>query len=143
MEEMRSRGANLGGEDSGHIIFLDHHTTGDGLISALQVIRAIKTFKKPLSELSALMTVFPQTVVNVQVKRKPALSTVPDLVKAIEKVEKELGEKGRVLVRYSGTEPVCRIMVEGEKKKEIEDHARQIGDVVRMQLDEEGSGRKA
>jgi phosphoglucosamine mutase len=130
MEEMRVRGANLGGEDSGHLIFFDYHTTGDGLLSALQVIRAIKTFNKPLSELSAMMKVFPQTLMNVQVRTKPDIEKVPALVREIERVESELGEKGRVLVRYSGTEPVCRVMVEGEHRETIEKCASEIADVV-------------
>ncbi len=134
MEEMRARNANLGGEDSGHIIFLDHHTTGDGLISALQVLSAIKTFKQPLSELSALMTLFPQSLVNVPVETKPDISTVPEVVKVIEGAEANLGERGRVLVRYSGTEPVCRVMVEGEKQEETDEHARRIAEVIRQKL---------
>ena len=133
-EEMRARNANLGGEESGHIIFLDHQTTGDGLLSALYLSSAIVWFEQPLSELSALMKVFPQTVLNIPVKTKPEISTVPQLVKAIEMVEGELGKRGRVLVRYSGTEPVCRIMIEGERQEEIDEYARQIGDVIRDQL---------
>jgi phosphoglucosamine mutase len=130
MEEMRAREANLGGEDSGHLIFFDYHTTGDGLLSALQVIRAIKTFNRPLSELSAMMKVFPQTLMNVRVRTKPKIENVPALVEEIERVESVLGDKGRVLVRYSGTEPVCRVMVEGEHRETIEKCANEIADVV-------------
>ena len=134
MEEMRAREANLGGEDSGHLIFLDYHTTGDGLISALQILRAIKTFNKPLSELSKMMKVFPQILINVQVKTKPDISKVPALTEEIQRVEKVLGNRGRVLVRYSGTEPVCRVMVEGEHQETIETCAGEIADLVNNTL---------
>ena len=134
MEEMKARNASLGGEDSGHIIFLNHHTTGDGLLSALQVLLAIKSFEQPLSKLAALMIRFPQTIINIPIKRKPKLSHVPELVKVIKTVERMLGEGGRVLVRYSGTEPVCRVMVEGEKEKDIEEYALRIGAIVRRNL---------
>lgn len=130
MEEMRAREANLGGEDSGHLIFFDHHTTGDGLLSALQIIRAIKAYNKPLSELSKMMKVFPQILINVQVGTKPDISMVPALAEEVKRVEKVLGERGRVLVRYSGTEPVCRVMVEGENRETIDRCANDIADVV-------------
>ena len=133
-EEMRVRNANLGGEESGHIIFLDHQTTGDGLLSALYLCSAIVWFDQTLSELSTLMKVFPQTVLNIPVRAKPEISTIPELVKVMEGIEGALGKRGRVLVRYSGTEPVCRIMVEGESQEEIDRYARQIGDVIKNQL---------
>ncbi len=136
MEEMRARQASLGGEDSGHLIFSDHHTTGDGLLSALQILRAMKTFNKPLSELATLMKVFPQTLINVPVRTKPDISKVPVLAGEIERVEKALGEKGRVLVRYSGTEPVCRVMVEGEKEEQIKTCAKRIAHMVEKTLNE-------
>jgi phosphoglucosamine mutase len=134
MEEMRALQANLGGEDSGHLIFSDYHTTGDGLLSALQILKAVKIFKRPLSELSTLMKVFPQTLINVPVVKKPEISEVPLLVQEIKRAEEMLGEKGRVLVRYSGTEPVCRIMVEGERKDVIEMYARMIASAVEKTL---------
>jgi phosphoglucosamine mutase len=134
MEEMRARKAILGGEESGHIIFLRHQTTGDGLLSALQLLWAIKRYSRSLSQLSTLMTRFPQSLTSVVVKQKPEISSVPELVKILEKAEKGLGKRGRVLVRYSGTEPVCRIMVEGEKKEEIDEYSRQIADVVKRCL---------
>jgi phosphoglucosamine mutase len=137
MEEMRARGANLGGEDSGHLIFFDYHTTGDGLLSALQVIRAIKTFNRPLSELSTMMKVFPQTLMNVQVRIKPDIEEVPALVGEIQRVESVLGEKGRVLVRYSGTEPVCRVMVEGEHRETVKKCAGEIASVVNETLNKQ------
>ena len=134
MEEMRARHAALGGEESGHIIFRDHHTTGDGLVSALQLLAAIKLSGRPLSELSGLMTIFPQTLINIRVSRKPELSTVPELAEAVSRVEKKLGDRGRVLVRYSGTEPVLRVMVEGEDRVAVEGYASLIGEVVKRKL---------
>ena len=134
LEEMLTRGAIIGGEDSGHLIFLQHHTTGDGLITALQVLAAMKKEGKPLSELASIMTVFPQMLINIDVKRKPEIETVPEIMAAIKKAEEALGDKGRVLVRYSGTQNMCRVMVEGPTKKETETHCRQIADVVKKML---------
>ena len=134
MEEMRAGKAILGGEDSGHIIFLQHHTTGDGLLSALQLLSAMKTSGQPLSDLSTLMTFFPQSLINVAVKAMPEISSIPEIGKIINRIEQGLGEKGRVLVRYSGTEPVCRIMIEGERQEEIDEYARRIADVVKREL---------
>lgn len=134
LEEMRASRAILGGEESGHIIFLRHHTTGDGLLSALQLLSAMKTSGQPLSQLSTWMSVFPQVLINVPVTKKPRISSVPELLRVQQDVETELGEKGRVLLRYSGTEPVCRIMVEGERQEEIDRYARQIAEVVHEQL---------
>jgi phosphoglucosamine mutase len=130
LEEMLARGAVIGGEDSGHLIFLKHHTTGDGLITAMQILAAIKKEGRPLSELARIMSVFPQMLINIDVKRKPEIETVPEIMTAIKKAEKALGDKGRVLVRYSGTQNMCRVMVEGPTKKETETHCRQIADVV-------------
>ena len=112
MEEMRKRGAVLGGEESGHTVFLDHQTTGDGMLTALKLLEVMETENKPLSELKKVMTVFPQVLINVDVKSKPPLKTIPEVKAAIRQVEKELTGKGRVLVRYSGTQPQCRVMVE-------------------------------
>ena len=134
LEEMRANGAILGGEESGHIIFLGHHTTGDGLLSALQLLAAMQTTHHSLSQLSTWMSVFPQVLINVPVKKKPEISSVPELVRAQQDVETRLGEGVRVLLRYSGTEPVCRIMVEGESKEEIDRCARQIAEVVTKHL---------
>ena len=134
LEEMLTRGAIIGGEDSGHLIFLQHHTTGDGLITALQVLAAMKKEAKPLSELATIMTVFPQMLINIDVKRKPEIETVPEIMAAIKQVEEKLGDKGRVLVRYSGTQNMCRVMVEGPTKEETETHCRQIADVVKKIL---------
>ncbi len=134
MEKMIASGAVLGGEDSGHMIFLAHHTTGDGILSALRVIEAMKEESKPLSELCKIMKIFPQVQMNVEVKHKPDLKTVPDIKNAIKSVETRLSEKGRVLVRYSGTEPICRIMVEGPTIDETRKYCQYLSDIVKDKL---------
>jgi phosphoglucosamine mutase len=134
LEEMRARGAAIGGEDSGHVIFLEHHTTGDGIITALQVLTAMKREGKPLCELAKIMTVFPQVLINIDVKARPDLSTVPEIVKAIKDAEDTLGNRGRVLVRYSGTQNMCRVMVEGPTKEETVKYGEKIAEVVRKKL---------
>ncbi len=134
LEEMQSKGASIGGEESGHIIFLEHHTTGDGIITALQVLAAMKKAEKPLSELAQVMKVFPQNLINVEVKNKPELSTIPEIRQVITGVEEQLGDKGRVLVRYSGTQPMCRVMVEGPTHEETENYCKQIADLIREKL---------
>jgi phosphoglucosamine mutase len=134
LEEMLGRGAVIGGEDSGHLIFLQYHTTGDGLITSLQVLAAMKKENKLLSELARVMKVFPQMLINIDVKKKPEIEIVPKIMAAIKKAEQALGDKGRVLVRYSGTQNMCRVMVEGPTKKETETHCRQIAEVVRKML---------
>jgi phosphoglucosamine mutase len=113
LQDMLRLGAVLGGEDSGHMIFLNHHTTGDGILSGVQLLACLVRRGEPLSEQAGVMTVFPQALVNVEVSRKPDLSGVPEVAAVIRQVEAELGERGRVLVRYSGTQNVCRVMVEG------------------------------
>lgn len=134
MERMIEIDASLGGEDSGHIIFSNNHTTGDGIISAIQLLNAMFFFGKPLSQLATLMTVYPQVLINVPVKDKPGISEVPEINRVIRSVESELSGEGRILVRYSGTEPLCRIMVEGKEQKEIEKYAKKIADVIEVKL---------
>jgi len=134
LEEMQAKGSVIGGEESGHIIFLDHHTTGDGIITALQVVAAMKKAQKPLSELAHVMKVFPQKLINIDVKSKPELSDIPEIQQIIEGVEEQLGDKGRVLVRYSGTQNMCRVMVEGPTDEETEKYCSQIVDVIRKKL---------
>jgi phosphoglucosamine mutase len=131
LEDMQRLGAVIGGEQSGHIIFLNHHTTGDGIISALQLIAAMIIEDKPLSELAEQMDIFPQKLINVEVISKPEISGLPQIVEAIKQVEAELGEEGRVLVRYSGTQNACRVMVEGPTKELTEKYCEQIADVVK------------
>jgi phosphoglucosamine mutase len=106
-------GAIIGGEESGHMIFLEHHTTGDGIITAMQLIAAMIETGKTLSELAGMMEIYPQRLINVTVRDKPALSSLPQVMEVIKEVEKALGDDGRVLVRYSGTQNMCRVMVEG------------------------------
>ena len=134
LEDMLRMGATIGGEDSGHMIFLDHHKTGDGIIAAMQLIAAMAREGKPLSALAAMMDIFPQKLINVDVQRKPAIETVPRLVEVIRQVEAELGDEGRVLVRYSGTQNMCRVMVEGPTDTATERYCRQIADVVKSEL---------
>ena len=134
LEQMLKRDAVLGGEDSGHIIFLDLHTTGDGMLSALQLITAMKKEGKSLSALSRIMTVYPQELINVPVKEKPALTNFPEITRTIRKIENVLGHRGRVFVRYSGTEPICRVMVEGPSQEQTERYCREIADVIQALL---------
>jgi phosphoglucosamine mutase len=131
LEDMLTHGAIIGGEDSGHIIFLNHHTTGDGIISGLQLIASMLKANKPLSELAKMITIYPQVLINIEVKSKPDISTLPEVQTVIEQVEQELGESGRVLVRYSGTQQMCRVMVEGPTKESTEQHCKKIAAVVK------------
>lgn len=134
IEEMQARGASLGGEDSGHLIFLHHHTTGDGIITALQLAAAIKKDGKPLSELAKIMKVFPQMLINVDVKSRPEIETAPEIMAAIRDVERRLGSQGRVLVRYSGTQNMCRVMVEGPTPEETGRFCQEIAEIVEKKL---------
>jgi phosphoglucosamine mutase len=134
MERMLAEGHNFGGEQSGHFIFLDHNTTGDGLISALQILSLMKRTGTPLSELAKAMTAVPQILLNVQVKHKPDLNQIPDIQQAIKTAEATLNGTGRVLVRYSGTEALLRIMVEGERDSTIREVADHLADVVRARI---------
>ncbi|MBI2145902.1 phosphoglucosamine mutase [Candidatus Woesearchaeota archaeon] len=131
IEEMRRGDYNLGGEQSGHIIFADHSTTGDGTISALQILQIMKESGHKLSELSSIFTDYPQVLLNVRVSEKKPLDDMPTVVKIIKGVEQRLGKWGRVFVRYSGTEPLLRIMVEGKNKLEIEQYAQEIAAEVK------------
>jgi phosphoglucosamine mutase len=134
LEDMLKMEGVIGGEQSGHIIFLRNHTTGDGILTAIQLMAAMVKQQKPLSELASLMDVFPQSLINVQVKRKPDISTVPELVEVIRRAETELGDQGRVLVRYSGTQNVCRVMVEGPTDDATEKHCKVIAEAVKKSL---------
>lgn len=134
LEDMLKLGAILGGEQSGHTIFLNHHTTGDGIITAIQLISVMLRTGKSLSELRSLMEVYPQKVVNVEVREKRSLDDFPEIVKTIESVKEELKDEGRVLVRYSGTQNVLRVMVEGPDPKRVEDLCMRICEVARKYL---------
>jgi len=134
LEDMQRLGAVIGGEESGHTIFLDHHTTGDGILTAMQLLAAMLKAGKPLSELAKQMDVFPQKLINVDVQSKPDISTVPAIVAAIKAVEAELKDQGRVLVRYSGTQNMCRVMVEGPTKELTDKYAAEVADVVKAAI---------
>ncbi|MBK9070515.1 MAG: phosphoglucosamine mutase [Myxococcales bacterium] len=126
VEAMRKHGYNLGGEQSGHMVFLDHCTTGDGIIAALSVLATMVREDKPLSELARCMEKSPQVLVNVKVPRKVPLAQMPEVERAIAAVEARLGDEGRVLVRYSGTEAKARVMIEGPDEPMIREHAEAI-----------------
>jgi len=134
LQKMLDTGAVIGGEDSGHMIFLNHHNTGDGLLTALQLIVAMQEESRSLSVLSQIMNVFPQVLVNITVKEKPDLKRIPEVEAAIKSAESSLGEEGRVLVRYSGTQPLCRVMVEGPTKAKTEQYSKQIADIIKENL---------
>jgi phosphoglucosamine mutase len=134
MEKMIEGGYNLGGEQSGHIIFLDHNTTGDGLVTALQVLAIMRQAGKPLSELASCMKTYPQTLVNVKVKTRRDLSEIPEVAKRIKDIETTLNGRGRLLVRYSGTEPKVRVMIEGEDEAAIRRHAEDLAGLIREKL---------
>jgi phosphoglucosamine mutase len=131
LEKMLKSGSVIGGEDSGHIIFLEYHTSGDGIISGLQLVATMLKENKPLSELARMVTVYPQVLINVKVKTKPEITSIPEIVEIIEKTEKELEDNGRVLVRYSGTEQICRIMVEGPDEEITKIYCKNISKVVK------------
>lgn len=130
MEAMRRGGHNLGGEQSGHLVFLDHNTTGDGCLTALQVLALMTEQDKPLGELRKVMRKLPQVIVNVPVREKRPLSELPRVQRRIAECKRVLDGRGRVLMRYSGTEPVARVMVEGESEEEIGRLARKIADAM-------------
>ena len=134
MQEMVASRAVLGGEDSGHLIFLDMHTTGDGLLAALQFLRILASEKLAASNLAEIMTVFPQTLMNVAVRAKPAIEEIPDLSQAIVSIEQGLGDDGRVLIRYSGTQPMCRVMVEAATQNEADRYCQQLSDIIQSKI---------
>ncbi len=134
MEEMIKRGATLGGEQSGHIIFSDYLYTGDGLCTALNVLRTVAMTGRTMADLASDLTNYPQVLLNVRVKERVDLQTVPAVAEVIAKVEARVAGQGRLLVRYSGTEPLLRVMLEGQKEEEIRAWAQEIVDVVKTQL---------
>ena len=123
---MRKGGFNLGGEQSGHLIFLDHNTSGDGLITALQALAIIRRRERSLSELTSDFVRYPQVLLNIAVAEKRPIETLPGFSQAVNRVEKELNGRGRVLIRYSGTEPKARIMVEGEDEAQVGEYAQDL-----------------
>lgn len=134
MQAMRAGGSNLGGEQSGHIIFLDHNTTGDGLVTALQLLRIVKEKGQTLSGLAKEMVQYPQILVNVPVEDKEGLKNSPVIQQKIEQIESMLGEEGRVLVRPSGTEQVIRVMAEGPDEEQLKQYVEELSQTVREEL---------
>ncbi|MEM1059251.1 MAG: phosphoglucosamine mutase [Verrucomicrobiota bacterium] len=138
LEEMRAHGLNLGGEQSGHIILSDFNTTGDGLNTALQLLRSLREQDQPLSQLRRVMHKYPQRLVNVKVRAKPALEEIPGLPGELRAVEAELGDAGRVLLRYSGTEPKLRLLLEARAGERLDALAERILSPIRQAIGDEG-----
>lgn len=134
LEQMQKTGAVLGGEQSGHIIFAREATTGDGLLTALRVLQIVAASGKSLQQLVAGMKVFPQTIKNVKVRDKKPLDQVPEVAAAVRDAERALNGSGRVNVRYSGTEPLARVMIEAETKDQVEKHASAIAQAIQRAL---------
>jgi len=136
IEAMLRDGHNVGGEQSGHMIFRDHASTGDGIVSALQILRVMIETGKPLSELSKVLKKYPQAQRNLRVKDKPPLDTLPEVQKLLAAAEIDLNGQGRVLLRYSGTEPKIRLLIEGRDQGAIDGHADRIAEVIRAEIGE-------
>ena len=134
VEAMREKGYVLGGEQSGHIVFLDHATTGDGVIAALRVLAVMVEEGKPLSELARTMTRYPQVLLNFAVARKRPFEEMPAVQKKISQIEDALGSDGRVVVRYSGTESKARVMIEGTDESRIKAYASEIAETLKQAL---------
>jgi len=130
LEEMLRSGANLGGEQSGHVIFLDDATTGDGLLTALK-IACLVALLGPLDKLVKDLKAYPQTILNVKVRAKPPLESLPEVSRAIDDATRALGASGRVVLRYSGTEPKARVMVEAEHAEDVQRWAERLASAVR------------
>lgn len=137
IQDMIKHEVNLGGEQSGHLIFLDHNTTGDGLVSSLQVLRIMIETESKLSDLASIFKKYPQACLNIKVNKKPKLEALEGVTQAIQNAENLLGDSGRVLVRYSGTENICRVMVEGPKQKQVNQIAQTIAVVVEASIGKE------
>ena len=134
VEELRRSGGNLGGEQSGHIIFLDHSTTGDGCVAALNVLAVMRESKKRLSDLQNWIEEVPQILINVRVKRRAPVDEIKGYNELIEKITAELGGEGRIFVRFSGTEPVIRVLVEGPDRLKIHEYAQDIAQLLEKEL---------
>lgn len=137
VEEMRKNGYNFGGEQSGHLVFLDYHTTGDGLLSAVQLLNVMKQTGKKMSELAEEVTTYPQKLVNVRVTDKHHVMDNPAIKEVIDEVEREMNGNGRILVRPSGTESLLRIMAEAPTEQEVSTYVNRIADVVREEIGSE------
>ena len=132
LERMKAEGYNIGGEQSGHIIFLDSNTTGDGMLSALRLLEVMVTEKKPLSELASVMEVLPQALVNAHVPndRKTSYNDYSEIREGIRKLEDKFAGQGRILIRPSGTEPLVRVMIEGKNQNEIDRDAHELASLI-------------
>jgi len=134
LSEMLKQKSIIGGEDSGHIILLDHHVTGDGILCALMLIQIMQKQAKLLSELTNVITIYPQVLINVKVEKKPPMETLKRIAAEKKSIEKKLGKQGRVLIRYSGTQPLIRIMVEGPTIDDTQKYCRQLAEIVKQEL---------
>jgi phosphoglucosamine mutase len=133
-EEMQRLGANLGGEQSGHLLFLDHAPAGDGILSALALLSVAAETGEPLAALAAVMRKFPQVLVNVPVKSKPPIDSITGVSERVKAFEREMDGRGRVLIRYSGTEPLARVMIEGADGVRIRAMADDLAGLIGSQL---------
>jgi phosphoglucosamine mutase len=134
LEEMERRGANLGGEQSGHVIFLDHEPTGDGLLTGLEVLEVVKASGRSLHELAADLVVYPQVLINVRVRERAEIEAIPEIKQRLDHARSALDGRGRLVVRYSGTEPLLRVMAEGPDEAEVRSLAQSIVDAVQARL---------
>jgi phosphoglucosamine mutase len=134
MEEMIKRDLSLGGEQSGHIIFSEHLFTGDGIVTALRVLRVMADTCRELADLASELVTYPQILLNVRVREKKDLRTVTPVAEAVQRVEERLSGEGRLLVRYSGTEPLLRVMIEGKDQQQIQSWAAEIVSTVKEHL---------
>jgi phosphoglucosamine mutase len=134
MEEMIKRGISLGGEQSGHIIFSDHLFTGDGIATALNVLRVMAETGRDLADLAAELVTYPQVLVNVRVRERQDLKSIPAIASVMAQIEQRLHGEGRLLVRYSGTEPLLRVMIEGKDQQQIQGWANEIAETVKTHL---------
>jgi phosphoglucosamine mutase len=135
---MQQTGAKLGGEQSGHIVFLNHHTTGDGLLTAIQLLNVIAARQLPLATLAQILHKFPQILLNIKIRERRDPLDLPQVRQVVEEVENRLSHEGRVVVRLSGTEPVARVMIEGPDENLIESLACRIGQAITSALDGAG-----
>jgi phosphoglucosamine mutase len=133
-EEMQKTGANLGGEQSGHLLFPDHMPTGDGILSALALLSVVRETGEPLASLASCMRKFPQVLVNVPVRSKPPIESIAGLAERVAAFEREMSGGGRVLLRYSGTEALARVMIEGADGRRIEAMADELAGLIRDQI---------
>jgi phosphoglucosamine mutase len=134
VERMISENYNFGGEQSGHIVYLDNNPTGDGILTSLMILKMMKDSKKKLSELAKIYHKYPQILLNVRVKEKRDLKKIDGLYARLREFEKELSTSGRIFLRYSGTEPLARVMIEGKSKEQIESMATELASIIKNSI---------